>query len=47
MIRANAEALASTYESTRLQNPEEHHHPHRRENLKSLKTQIIIRGPNK
>jgi hypothetical protein len=32
--------LASTDESTRHKNPEEHHHhPHRRENLKS---QLII-----
>jgi hypothetical protein len=31
-----SETLASTYESTQLQNPEEqYHHPHRRENLKS------------
>jgi hypothetical protein len=29
-----SEMLASTDESTRRQNPEEHH-PHRRENLKS------------
>jgi hypothetical protein len=33
-----SETLASTDESTRRQNPEEqHHHPHRRENLKSHK----------
>jgi hypothetical protein len=30
-----SEMLASRDESTRLQNPEEHHHPHRRENLRS------------
>jgi hypothetical protein len=30
-----SETLASAYKSTRLQDPEEHHHPHRRENLKS------------
>jgi hypothetical protein len=30
-----SETLASTYESTRRQNPQEQHHPHRRENLKS------------
>jgi hypothetical protein len=29
------ETLTSTYESTRHQSPEQHHHPHRRENLKS------------
>jgi hypothetical protein len=29
-----SETVASTDESTRRQNPEEHHHPHRRENLK-------------
>jgi hypothetical protein len=28
-----SETLASTGESTRRQNPEDHHHPHRRENL--------------
>jgi hypothetical protein len=28
------ETLASTYDSTRPQNPEERHHPHRREKLK-------------
>jgi hypothetical protein len=27
--------VASTYDSTRRQNPKEQHHPHRRENLKS------------
>jgi hypothetical protein len=27
-----SETLASTYESIRRQNPEEHHHLHRREN---------------
>jgi hypothetical protein len=30
-----SETMASTGEATRRQNPEEHHHPHRRENLKS------------
>jgi hypothetical protein len=30
-----SKTLASTDESTRRQNPKEHHHPHRRENLKS------------
>jgi hypothetical protein len=29
-----SETLLSTYESVRRQNPEEHHRPHRRENLK-------------
>jgi hypothetical protein len=29
-----SETLASTDESIRRQNPEEHHHPHRRENFK-------------
>jgi endo-1,4-beta-D-glucanase Y len=32
-----SETLASTYQSRQRQNPEEHHHPHRRENLKSYK----------
>jgi hypothetical protein len=30
-----SETLASTDKSTRRQNPEQHYHPHRRENLKS------------
>jgi hypothetical protein len=30
-----SETLVSTDESTRRQNPEDHHHPQRRENLKS------------
>jgi hypothetical protein len=30
-----SEKLESNNESTRRQNPEEHHHPHRRENLKN------------
>jgi hypothetical protein len=30
-----SETLESTYECIRRQNLEEHHHPHRRENLKS------------
>jgi hypothetical protein len=36
-----SEMLASTGESTRRQNSEEHHHPHRRENLKSHKSKAI------
>jgi hypothetical protein len=36
-IACFSETLASTYESTRRQNLKEHHHPHRRENLKSDK----------
>jgi hypothetical protein len=35
------ETLASTYESTRRRNPEEHHHPRSRENLKSHKLYIF------
>jgi hypothetical protein len=31
-----SETLASTEESTRRQNPEEHHQPHRRENYFDL-----------
>jgi hypothetical protein len=30
-----SETLVSIDESTQRQNPEEHHHPHRRDNLKS------------
>jgi hypothetical protein len=37
-----SETLASTDESTRRQNPDEHHHPHRRENLKSHKFLLLL-----
>jgi hypothetical protein len=36
------ETLVSTDESTRRQNPEEHHDPHRRENLKTQKNIMIL-----
>jgi hypothetical protein len=39
-----SETLATTDESTRRQNPEEHHHPHRRENLKSHMLQTSLQG---
>jgi hypothetical protein len=38
-----SETLASTGEATRRQNPEEHHHPHRRENLRSQQIRGMFR----